>query len=125
MTLAEYYLTLELDNSISMRVQQNGERIETLKKTLQRVSFVYNFVSEAGGIVAIKYLNERQGRKNVKPGHVDSIINKLRFQGLTPLGSGLRDRVLKEFADCGKMKRPLLVIVLTDGEVAIKFLQQS
>jgi len=115
--LALYDVVLLVDNSISMEVQQNGERIKTLTTTLQRVAWTYSFVSEVGGIVSIKYLNQKKGNRKVKAGHVADIIKSLRFQGLTPLGTELRNKVLKEYADAEKMKRPLLVVVITDGEI--------
>lgn len=115
--LALYDVVLLIDNSISMEVQQDGERIKTLMTTLQRVAWTYSFVSEVGGIVSIKYLNQKKGDRKVKAGHVANIIKSLRFQGLTPLGTELRNKVLKEYADPDKMRRPLLVVVITDGEI--------
>jgi hypothetical protein len=102
-----------------MRIEQNGERIETLKNTLKAVAGLYSLVSRGRGIVAVKFLNQRQGYLKVKPGQVSQLIENVTFHALTRMGTELRNKVLNEYANVRKMKRPLLVIIITDGEVRV------
>jgi len=100
-----------------VELEEEGARINTLKATLKSIAAVYRLVSEIDGIVAVRFLNSNKWFKRVTPGGVDSIVEKAGFRGLTKIGTELRDRILKNYATVGSMKRPLLVVVLTDGEV--------
>jgi len=115
--LTLYDVVLLIDNSLSMRVEQSGERIKTLKNTLKAIAGLYSLMSRGRGIVAVKFLNQRQGYLKVKPGQVSKLIDQVTFHALTRIGTELRNKVLNEYANVRKMKRPLLVIIITDGEI--------
>jgi hypothetical protein len=53
---------------------------------------------------------------------VTMLTSRVRFQGLTPLGSSLRNKVLEPMvvgpARAGRLDKPVLVITITDGQPA-------
>jgi hypothetical protein len=104
-----------------MGLPENKDRVETLKSTLKTVAGVYQPVSKTGGIVSVKFLNpsEEYGHEYIKitPGRVSQMIGQVGFRGLTRIGTELRDRILKKFADVDTIERPVLVMIFTDGEV--------
>ena len=106
----------DIDNSISMGISENGARVETLAKTLGAISEVYSF-ARIEGIKAITFLNTRAIHENVTPEMITTpIMSDIVFEGLTNIGTKLRDKVLVKYVT-PDMKKPLLVIVLTDAEV--------
>ncbi|KAI5852393.1 hypothetical protein BZA05DRAFT_452635 [Tricharina praecox] len=74
--LALYDVVLLVDNIISMRIEDNGEQIETLKKTLKSIASVYRLVAQIGRIVPVKFLNSNLSFREVGPTKVDEIVAK-------------------------------------------------
>jgi hypothetical protein len=97
------------------------DRVETLISTLKTVAGIYQPVSKTGGIVSVKFLNPSKehgyGYIKITPGGVSKMISQVGFRGLTRIGTELRDRILKKFADVDTIKRPVLVMIFTDGDV--------
>ncbi|KAF8248704.1 hypothetical protein K440DRAFT_642123 [Wilcoxina mikolae CBS 423.85] len=113
--LALYDLVILIDDSLSMKTEEKGSRKKALEKTLKIVSWVYT-LARPDGIVAIKYLNAKQGESDVMPGHVKKIIKEHKFQGWTRIGTKMKNKVFDNFVK-PDMKKPLLVITITDGDV--------
>lgn len=116
-----------------MEFEQGGERKKALKKVLHFLADLYSAVSDdMRGIKAIRFLN---GTDDLTADHlrskdeIDKVIDCHEFEGLTCIGAGLMRKVLKPFVFADepwirgtprrlrRMERPLLVMVITDGEV--------
>ena len=105
----------DIDNSISMGIGEGGARVETLNETLRATSAVYS-LARTEGIKAIRLLNNSAIYSNVTPNRIASLMENIVFEGLTSIGTKLRDKVLVNYVT-PNMEKPLLVIVLTDAEV--------
>lgn len=94
------------------------------------------------GITSVKFLNAIsvlvnkkpqiiEGYPNVAPNQVNALMKRLKYEGLSELGHELEKKVLKPFVrphTKGKdgnytknMRKPLLAIIITDGEVSVYF----
>ena len=102
-----------IDNSVSM-IDECGARINTLITTLRAISRVYSFAAK-GGITAVRFLNTSNKRFNLVPGEIDGLMKRIVFEGPSHLGTKLRDKVLVNHVT-PYMKKPLLVIIITDAE---------
>src|SRR5690606_19248527 len=113
-------LLTRADDSISMK--KNRKRIDVMQKTLSRVLSVYELANPKG--IAVRFLNSARfkddfKRKDLKD--LEKLANS--WQGLyTRIGQSLQSKVLdKLFGVNGRSlrnrKKPLLVIVITDGDI--------
>ena len=98
-----------------MGIGEDGACVQTLSDTLEAVSKVYSF-AEKGGITAVRFLNTPNVYSNVTTGKVDALMERIVFEGVTNIGTKLHDKVLVNHVKPG-MKKPLLVIVITDAKV--------
>ena len=98
-----------------MEISEGGARAKTLAKTLSAISTVYSF-ARIEGIKAIRFLNNSAVYPNVTPKMITPLMKEMVFEGLTSIGTKLRDKVLVHYVT-QDMQTPLLVIVLTDAEV--------
>jgi hypothetical protein len=100
-----------------MKHEEGGTRVDTLRDTLKTVSAVYSLAAKGKGITALRFLNGGEHYPNVAPGAIGTLMERVVFEGLTPIGTRLRDKVLANHVK-KDMKKPLLVIIITDGEVS-------
>jgi len=115
--LVLYDLVMLIDNSLSMSVEQDGERIETLIKITRAVAQIYTLSTPGKkGITAIKSLNSSYDHDGVTTKRVNSYFRRLKFEDTTPIGTALNEKVLKKYVH-DNMPNPLLVIIITDGEI--------
>ena len=98
-----------------MGIDEDGGRVKTLANTLRATSTVYSFARKEG-IKAIRFLNTSTVYSNVKSKMITALMKRIRFEGLSNMGTKLRDRVLVNHVK-PEMAKPLLVIILTDVEV--------
>ena len=122
--LYSMWLICGADDSGSMQFQENGERIKDLQVILQRVTSAATLFDDDG--ISVRFMN------NNPPSHliihirdekqVDAVMQAIQYKGLTPMGTELKNKVLDEFvlgkANTGQLQKPVLVIVLTDGQPA-------
>lgn len=114
-----------LDDSTSMKLDQEGLRIEMLKKALRRVSEIYTIANKKG-ITSVQFLNKPTGYQQFKPKHVALLDDpkKVAWHGFTRIGKMLEKKILNRlvFDETGneprEMAKPLIIIVLTDGDVS-------
>lgn len=116
-----YFIVLErfslnLDDSSSMRDEECGMRIETLKNTMCAIVDVYDLAND-NGISSVKFLNKEKGKKNITRKNVKNVLDKHYFHGVTKIGTMLDKRILNRFVYGTDMKKPLLIMIITDGEV--------
>lgn len=108
------------DDSSSMYTDDDGARVKTLHTLLKAVAEVYELAREEG-IMSVRYLNGRQGRKNVTKAKVDEVHEAIRYHGLTMIGTQLQEKILKPFVEKKVMTKPLLTMIITDGAVSSSF----
>ena len=117
--LALYDVILYVDDSGSMAFEENGERIDDLKLIISRVSFAAGLFDDDG--IQVRFMNSNQQGNNIKSQQqVEQLISQIRFQGLTPMGRELQNKVLQPLivsqARSGQLRKPVLVIIITDGQ---------
>lgn len=116
--LALYDMVIFADDSGSMRAFENGERIEDLKLIITRAAFCGGILDSDG--IQVRFMNSNikgEGLRNEQ--QVLQMVNKVRFEGTTPLGTELEDKVIKPLvtkpAKHNQLRKPVLVITITDG----------
>lgn len=109
-------LTYTTDDSGSMRFDEAGTRKQILEQVLKIIAHVYQFATDSGEIRAIRFLNSRKSPDNVKNSDIDGILKDHGYIGLTKIGTELENKILKPLVNVN-MTRPLLVMVITDGDV--------
>ena len=99
-----------------MRTEEGGNRIKALESALLLIAEVYA-LARSDGILAIDFLNDSTEEIDVRTDNVAEIISEHNFAGWTRIGTELKQKVLNDFVK-GDMKKPLLVLTITDGEVS-------
>ena len=128
--LGVYDIIIYVDNSGSMRFEENGERIQELKLILNRVAFAATLFDTDG--VSIRFMNwkpyDMRMLDNIRTeSQIENLLkpndpNSVQFAGLTPLGTELRNQVIEPLvirkAKANDLKKPVLIITITDGQPA-------
>ncbi|KAK9486646.1 hypothetical protein V1527DRAFT_463064 [Lipomyces starkeyi] len=104
-----------------MAFEENGERIEDLKLILSRIASAAALFDNDG--IEVRFMNNTiQGNGINSEAAAVSLISQIKFAGLTPLGTSLKSKVLETLAigpaRSGNMKKPVMVITITDGQPA-------
>ena len=100
---------------------REGSRITVLKDTLERVARFATYLKPTR--ISLHFLNHTtdHGFDDLKS--VEEIMNKVEnigFSGGTRLGTELNEQVVKPLikkAEQHEIRRPLIVMIITDGEV--------
>ncbi|KPV71933.1 uncharacterized protein RHOBADRAFT_39989 [Rhodotorula graminis WP1] len=109
-----------LDDSGSMAFEENGERIDDAKMIVSKVAQAATLFDTDG--IQICFLNSPavgQGIKN--EAQAQHLLSSINFSGLTPLGTSFERKVLQPLvaaARSGTLRKPVLAIIVTDGEPA-------
>ncbi|MCJ1314336.1 hypothetical protein MMC25_008017 [Agyrium rufum] len=125
--LALYDIVLYVDNSGSMQFEENGDRITDLKLILSRVAYAAALFDDDG--IQVRFMNWNAGGAETRmldgirgEQQVDDLVSRVPFKGLTPIGTELRNKVIDPIiiarAHSGQLKKPVLVITVTDGQPA-------
>lgn len=99
-----------------MQTEQKGERIITLKNTISEITAIYDLACPTG-IHSMKFLNSKTGLKNIRSRNWKRNFNSRNYDGMTRIGTTLQKKILDQFVWRAPMLKPLLVIIVTDGEV--------
>lgn len=104
-----------------MQFEEGGERIKDLKLILTRVAYAASLFDDDG--VSIRFMNSpRQDDRITNEAQIEAIIDSVGFKGLTPMGTSLQSKVLVPLvirpAQEGALRKPVLVITITDGQPA-------
>lgn len=92
--------------------------MEVLKLTLEAIIGVY-ILANPTGLKSVRYINHRQGKRDVVQADVPEIISRMSGTGVSRIGTELHRRILDDLVLKREMTRPLLVIVITDGQVRL------
>ncbi|ORX95213.1 hypothetical protein BCR34DRAFT_200238 [Clohesyomyces aquaticus] len=129
--LALYDIVLYIDDSGSMQFEEEGSRIKDLRLILDRVSFAATLFDADG--ISVRFMNtdlghmRDQGGRPLQDGvaneqQIETIMRSVQFKGLTPMGTSLRQKVIDgivmQKAQSGQLRKPILVITITDGQPA-------
>ena len=117
--LALFDVVLYIDDSGSMAFEEHGERIVDLKAMLSRIAFATSLMDEDG--IQVRFMNSTdQGNGIRHEQQVNDLLNQRKFSGLTPMTASLRDKIIRPLvlgpARSGQLKKPVLVITITDGQ---------
>lgn len=115
-----------------MIFEQDGERVKDLRLILTRVAYAASLFDEDG--ISVRFMNTRHdafyrgGQMPYIDDHikseqgVEALMSGVSFKGLTPMGTELKNKVLDGIvlpqARDGTLKKPVLVITITDGQPA-------
>lgn len=122
--LGLYDVILYIDDSGSMAFEENGERIDDLKLILSRVAFAATRFDQDG--ISVRFMNTKLpdgvGDNLTTEDQINRMMSQVKFSGLTPMGRELRKKVVDDIvlrqARQGGLKKPVLVITVTDGQPA-------
>ncbi|ORY26049.1 hypothetical protein BCR39DRAFT_542398 [Naematelia encephala] len=119
--IALFDVVILIDDSGSMAFEQGGERIEDLKMILGKIAFACTLFDPDG--IQVRFLNSNvQGNGINSEAGAMSLIQQIKFSGLTPLGTSLDQKILQPLllgpARSNALRKPLLVIAITDGAPA-------
>lgn len=123
-----------------MSFEEGGTRIDDLKLIISRVAYasglfdqdgiqVSSYSSSSSSLSAasllttspqVRFMNSpAQGNNITNESAALQLVSQVRFAGLTPLGTELRNKVLEPLvmgpARRGQLQKPVLIIVVTDG----------
>lgn len=106
-----------------MAFEEGGERIKDLRVILERVAFAATLFDADG--ISVRFMNTNLP-PNMQDGvataaHIDNVMKGVQFKGLTPMGTSLKNKVIDELvnkARSGQLRKPVLVIAITDGQPA-------
>lgn len=107
-----------------MQFEEHGERIQDLKVVLERVAYAATLFDPDG--VNVRFMNTNLPNgvgDNIRDvNSINQLLTHVKYQGLTPMGRELRrkvvDGIVLRDARQGGLKKPVLVIVITDGQPA-------
>ncbi|OGM43068.1 transcription factor RfeF [Aspergillus bombycis] len=119
--LSLFDIILYVDDSGSIEFEERGVRKEQLRQIIGIVATAASTFDEDG--ISVRFMNSMErgdGIRNVDD--VNMLVSRVRFQGLTPLGTGLKNKVLDPQvvgpARAGRLQKPVLIITITDGQPA-------
>ncbi|KAI5790144.1 hypothetical protein EDC01DRAFT_630847 [Geopyxis carbonaria] len=109
--LALYDIVLLLDDSGSVKFNR---LIPDLKFILSAVAFASGLFDQDG--FSIRFLNSDLKFDNVKSEEQTCGLEGVSFSGVTPFAGALKNKILDPFVYGKNLRKPLLVIMITDGE---------
>lgn len=99
------------------------KELESILRTVTEITSIFS-ANRARSNVTVKFINGNVSGKVQEPEDVTRLLKRATFRGETPLGTELKEKVLDGFLDqvrCKQLQKPLLVTVITDGEVSLWF----
>lgn len=121
MKLALFDVILYVDDSGSIEFEEKGVRKEQLKHIISIVATAASTFDQDG--ISVRFMNSMEVGDGIRSAEdVNMLVSRVRFQGLTPLGTNLRNKVIEPMvvgpARAGRLDKPVLVITITDGQPA-------
>ncbi|KAH2667964.1 hypothetical protein KXW25_002641 [Aspergillus fumigatus] len=121
MKLALFDVILYVDDSGSMEFEEKGMRKEQLRQILGIVATGASTFDQDG--ISVRFMNSNEVGDGIRSvDDVNMLVSRVRFAGLTPLGTSLRNKVIEPMvvgpARAGRLQKPVLIITITDGQPA-------
>lgn len=120
MELNERLPTIAKDETIAETdlSTKTKKRKDTLAMVLGEVCEIYE-CTRTEGVISMRFFNTPKGKKDVTRVKADTYMQDKRCQGVTKIGTELKRKIIDPFVfnANAEQKRPLLVIVITDGKV--------
>ncbi|KAJ3171806.1 hypothetical protein HDU87_008274 [Geranomyces variabilis] len=118
-SLALYDIVIYADDSGSMAAMENGERIDDLNLIVSKVAEIASLFDQDG--ISVRFMNsDAQGNNITSEAQASQLVRNVKYMGTTPLGTKLDAKVIQPMvlapARAGSLPKPVLVIVITDGE---------
>lgn len=118
-SLALYDIVLYCDDSGSMIFEDAGERVEDLKLIVSKVAEIATLFDDDG--IVVRFMNSSQtGDGITSVAQAEQLVQSVRYGGVTPIGTNLQNKVLGPLVlneiRRGSLEKPVLVIIITDGE---------
>lgn len=113
---------MKSDNSGSMDFYRADGRIDDLKVVLSRTVSIATMFDDDG--ISVRFMNDtprihpRELDGIRSEAQVEDLVRRTDFTGATPMGEKLREKItgpLLEYARGDQLKKPVLVITITDG----------
>jgi hypothetical protein len=103
-----------------MEIEEEGQRKSTLEQVLDNITRIYTYARK-DGVVGVRFFNTKKKAPNVTDARVKQLMSMITWSGLTMIGTNLKEKILNPFVydKKGTMTKPLLVVVITDGDVSI------
>ncbi|KDE79137.1 hypothetical protein AO1008_05683 [Aspergillus oryzae 100-8] len=119
--LSLFDIILYVDDSGSIEFEERGVRKEQLRQIIGIVATAASTFDEDG--ISVRFMNSMERGDGIRNADdVNMLVSRVRFQGLTPLGTGLKNKVLDPQvvgpARAGRLQKPVLIITITDGQPA-------
>lgn len=121
MKLTLFDIILYVDDSGSIEFEENGIRKDQLRQILGIVAKAASNFDQDG--ISVRFMNSTEAGDGIRTAEdVDRLVSRVRFSGLTPLGTNLRNKVLTpmvvEPARSKRLDKPVIVVTITDGQPA-------
>ncbi|CEJ60785.1 Putative RfeF [Penicillium brasilianum] len=121
MKLALFDIVLYVDDSGSIEFEEKGLRKDQLRQILGIVATVASTFDQDG--IEVRFMNSMEEGHGVRSSDdVERLVSRVRFSGLTPLGTSLRQKVVDPLVigpvRSGRLQKPVLIITITDGQPA-------
>ncbi|KAL1980260.1 hypothetical protein VTN96DRAFT_4404 [Rasamsonia emersonii] len=119
--LSLFDIVIYVDDSGSIQFEEDGSRLTQLRQILALIATAASKFDQDG--VSIRFMNSDERGDNIRSKEdAEALVARVRFQGLTPMGTSLRNKVLEPMvigpARAGRLEKPVLVITITDGQPA-------
>lgn len=102
-----------------MKSEEAGGRIKTLEKTMEEITSVYQ-LGNSIGMKAVNFINAKPTFKKIRVKNWKKCLENIKYDGVTPIGTSLKTKILKKFVWDAPMTKPLVVVIITDGEVSFR-----
>ncbi|KAJ6105401.1 hypothetical protein N7512_008918 [Penicillium capsulatum] len=121
MKLALFDVILYVDDSGSIEFEEKGLRKDKLRQILGIVATAASTFDQDG--ISVRFMNSVESGDGIRSADdVNMLVSRVRFSGLTPLGTSLRNKVIDPMvvgpARANRLDKPVLVITITDGQPA-------
>ena len=121
MKLSLFDVVLYVDDSGSIEFEEKGLRKDQLRQIIEIVATAASTFDQDG--ISVRFMNSPERGDGIRNADdVNALVSRVRFAGLTPLGTSLRTKVIDPMvvgpARANRLDKPVLVITITDGQPA-------
>lgn len=119
--LSLFDTVIYVDDSGSIQFEEDGARLTQLRQILGLIATAASKFDQDG--VNIRFMNSDERGDHIRSREdAEALVQRVRFSGLTPMGTSLKNKVLDPLvvgpARANRLEKPVLVITITDGQPA-------